>query len=252
MPSSSPPRIFTPARRQALRRRSLQLSQNPGGARFILDDMIEDVEERLAFMRFEPARCLLIGDRDGALSSAISAPGREIMSTDMLSLDEERPLPFDPVDLLVSLSSLDTVNDLPGALIHIRNALAPGGLMIASLVAAGSLPILRQAMFAADGDRPAARMHPMVDNRAGAELLQRSGFARQVVDSRTLKVSYRSFDQLIADLRAQALTSVLASFTPPLTKSALAIARKTFMDHADDHGRVTETFEILTLTGWKT
>lgn len=78
-------------------------------------------------------------------------------------LDEESPLPFEPFDLIVNLSSLATVNDLPGALIHIRNALKPGGLMIASMVGAGSLPMLRQAMYAADGERPAARMHPMVE-----------------------------------------------------------------------------------------
>lgn len=251
MPPSSPPRIFNSVRRHALRRRALQISQGAGAARFILDDMVEDVQERLAFMRFEPTRCLLIGDRDGALASAITVPDRDIIATDILSLDEERPLPFGAFDLIVSLSSLDTVNDLPGALIHVRNALLPGGLMIASFVGAGSLPVLRQAMFAADGDRPAARMHPMVDSRAGAELLQRSGFSRQVVDSRALQVSYRSFTQLITDLRAQALTSVLASRTPALTKSALVTASETFMDHADGHSRVTETFEILTLTGWK-
>ena len=251
MPPSSPPRIFDTVRRRALRRRAQRLSQSPGGARFILDDMVEDVQERISFMRFEPDRCLLIGDRDGTLATSFAASDREIISGNSLILDEERPLPFNPFDLIVSLSSLDTVNDLPGALIHIRNALAPGGLMIASFVGAGSLPIVRQAMFAADGDRPAARMHPMVDSRSGAELLQRSGFARQVVDSRPLQVSYRSFDQLVADLRAQALTSVLATRTPIMSKSALETARGTFMQHADERGRVTETFEILTLTGWK-
>ncbi|MGB5779485.1 methyltransferase domain-containing protein [Allopontixanthobacter sediminis] len=251
MPPSSPPRIFDPDRRAALARRAEHLSQAPDAARFILDDMVDDVLERLAFMRHEPARCLLIGDRRGILARSLAEPGREIIAAEPGSLDEERPLPFAPLDLIVSLSSLATVNDLPGALIHMRNALAPGGLMLASFVGAGSLPILRQAMFAADGDRPASRMHPMVDNRSGAELLQRSGFARQVVDSRPLRVSYRSFDQFIADLRTQGLTSVLASHTPPLTKSALETARKTFMDRADDQGRVLENFEILTLTGWK-
>jgi len=251
MPPSTPPRIFDASRRMALRRRALSLSQEFGAARFIMDDMVEDIADRLGFMQVEPARCLIIGDRHAALAAALAAPGREIIPADPLSLDEEQPLPLDPCDLIVTLSSLDTVNDLPGALIHLRNALVPGGLMMASFVAAGSLPILRQAMFAADGDRPAARMHPMVDNRAGAELMQRSGFARQVVDSRAIHVNYRSFEQLIADLRAQALTSVLASRTPPLTKSALEIARQNFMDRADDQGRVTESFEILTLTGWK-
>ena len=251
MPPISPPRIFDADRRKALRRRAQALSQGQGAARFILGDMVEDIVDRLGFMRAEPARCLIIGDRHAALTSALAAQDREIISADPLSLDEEQPLPDAPYDLIVSLSSLDTVNDLPGALIHIRNALAPGGLMMASFPGAGSLPILRQAMFAADGDRPAARLHPMVDSRAGAELMQRSGFARQVVDSRPLQVSYRSFDQLIADLRAQGLTSVLSSRTPPLSRSTLETARKTFLDHADDQGRVTEIFEILTLTGWK-
>ncbi len=214
--------------------------------------MAEDVLERLAFIRHEPARCLLVGDRRDTLARNLAAPERQIMSADPLTMDEEQPLPAGPYDLIVSLSCLDTVNDLPGALIHLRNALAPGGVMIASFAGAGSLPVLRQAMYAADGDRPAARLHPMVDNRSGAELLQRSGFVRQVVDSRALRVSYRSFERLIADLRAQGLTSVLASRTPPLTRSALETARRTFMDHADDQGRVAETFELLTLTGWRT
>lgn len=251
MPPSSPPHIFDPARRAALARRAEQLARGPDAARFILDEMVDDVLERLAFMRLEPARCLLVGDRGGSLAHSLAATDREIISADPPSLNEELPLPFDPFELIVSLSSLGTVNDLPGALIHIRNALAPGGLMIASFLGAGSLPILRQAMFAADGDRPGARMHPMVDSRSGAELLQRSGFTRQVVDSMPLRVSYRRFDQLIADLRAQGLTSVLASRTPPLTKTAIETARRVFMDHADEQGRFTETFEILTLTGWK-
>lgn len=247
----APPRIFAAARRTALRRRAQRLALGQNAARFILDDMIDDVQERIDFIRFDPARCLLIGDYGGGLAAGLAAPGRDVISADPLNLDEEHPLLFDPFDLIVSLSHLDTVNDLPGALVHIRNALVPGGMMIASFVGAGSLPILRQAMFAADGERPAARIHPMVDSRAGAQLLQRSRFTHQVVDSRTINVSYRSFDQLIADLRVQALTSVLASRAPALSKSALEIARKTFMDHADNQGRVTETFEILTLTGWK-
>ena len=220
-------------------------------ARFILDDMVEDILDRLGFMRLEFTRALVVGDRTGVLAQALAGPGRKIVSADIQTLDETLPLPFEPFDLIISLSTLDTVNDLPGALIHIRNALAPGGLFIASFLGAGSCPILRQAMYAGDGNRPAARMHPMVDCRSGAELLQRCGFNRQVVDSRPLSVRYRSFGQLIADLRAQGLTNVLISRSPALSRDAAEIARKSFMELADDQGRVTEQFEILNLTGWK-
>ena len=106
-------------------------------------------------------------------------------------------------------------------------------------------------MLAADGDRPAARIHPQVDNRAATALLERAGFARQVVDSVTLKASYRSLDRLLDDLREQGLNSALLSPAPYLGKAGLARTREAFDSLKDSEGRVTETFEILTLTGWR-
>lgn len=212
----------------------------PDAPRFVLDDMLEDVGERLAFLRHEPERSLVIGDWTGRL------PGEHVSPED--GFDLEAPFPGSGYDLIASLGVLDTANDLVGALIHIRNALAPGGLGIASFLGAGSLPHLRAAMLAADGDRPAARMHPMVDVRAGGQLLQRAGWARPVVDNHTLQVSYASLDRLVADLRAQGLGSVLASAGPPLGKVALERAREAFLGGQE---RVTERFEVITLSGWR-
>ncbi|MFN6936281.1 MAG: hypothetical protein ACK4NZ_14155, partial [Tsuneonella sp.] len=90
-----------------------------------------------------------------------------------------------------------------------------------------------------------------VDARSGAGLLQRAGFARQVADSWTLRLRYGSLDALVADLRAQGLTSALTDTAPPVTKAGIQRARTAFLDDADTHGRVLETLEILTLTGWK-
>ena len=101
----------------------------------------------------------------------------------MGEFDEEQPGPSSRFDLIVHLLGLGMVNDLPGALIHARIALAEGGLFIAAFPGAGSLPALRRIVLAADGDRPAARIHPQVDSRAGTALLERAGFKRQVVDS---------------------------------------------------------------------
>ena len=132
-----------------------------------------------------------------------------------------------------------------------RNALADEGMMIASFLGAGSLPNLRRAMLAAEPDRPAARMHPLVDNQAASALLQRALFKRQVVDGRSLSVSYGALDRLVSDLRDQALTSSLASTPPALGKTAKARAEAAFLEARNGKGRVLETFEILTLTGWK-
>ena len=176
-----------------------------------------------AFLRHTPASALVIGDWTGSLAAALAAQGAAVTSAEPAEgFAEEQPLPFGPFDFIASLGTLDTVNDLPGALIHLRAALAPGGLMIASFPGAGSLPALRAAMLAADGERPAARIHPQVDVRAGGQLLQRAGFADPVVDSRTIEVRFRSLDALVADLRAQGLGNVLVRSAAPLGKAARA------------------------------
>lgn len=246
MDRPAPPRIFAPNRRTASRRRALALGLRPDAARYLLDDMVEDVGERLSFLRHVPGRALVIGDRTGALAQELARSGCEVTSTDPAEgLDEERPLPFAGFGLVASLGTLDTVNDLPGALVHLRNALAPGGLMIASFCGAGSLPALRAAMLAADGERPAPRLHPQVDVRAGGQLLQRAGFADPVIDCRSLEVRFSSLASLVADLRAQGLSNVLADPGPPLGKAALARATAAFGE------RTVERFEIVTLSGWR-
>lgn len=255
--ASSPPVIFAPRRRLAARARMRRLQRQPGAARYLLDDMVEDVLERLAFLRHEPASALIVGDWTGDLARTLSARGVTVERADPLPsedeqpIDEERPHSGGPWDLIASLGTLDTVNDLPGALIHQRAALAPGGLMIASFLGAGSAPALRAAMVAADGERPAPRMHPMVDVRAGGQLLQRCGFDDPVIDSRMLTVRFGRFASLMADLRAQAAQNVLARHGPAIGKAALARAHEAFADQADADGRVAERFEILTLSGWR-
>jgi SAM-dependent methyltransferase len=242
--SSAPPTIFDPKRRLARRKRMRSLQRQPHAPRFVLDDMVEDVIERLAFLRHRPSKTLVIGDWTGALAASLDGEVAEAED----NLDLEAPYPFGGFDFIASLGLLDTVNDLPGALIHIREALAPGGLAIASFVGAGSLERLRAAMLAADGERPAARMHPAVDVRAGGQLLQRAGWRDPVVDSHSISVSYASLDRLVADLRAQGLGNVLASYGSPLGKAARERARTAFLGGAE---RVTERFEVLTLSGWK-
>ncbi len=246
MTSAAPPTIFDPARRIAARRRMLALQQHPDAPRYLIEDMIEDVAERLAFLRVSPARALVIGDWTGELTEALRAGGAEVIEAEPAAgFAEEQPFPFANFDFIASLGTLDTVNDLPGALIHLRSALATGGLMIASFPGAGSLPILRAAMLAADGERPAPRIHPLVDPRAGGQLLQRAGFADPVVDTRNLDVRFSALTALVTDARAQGLSNVLERRGPPLHKAALARARTAF------GGPTVEQFEILTLSGWR-
>ncbi|WP_408587363.1 class I SAM-dependent methyltransferase [Novosphingobium sp.] len=255
-PSPTIPTIFSPARRRAVRARMRVLQQRPNAARFLADDMAEDVLERLAFLRHEPQRALLIGDVTGQLTEALSAQGCDVVRADPapvageVAVDEEQPLPFaEGFDLIASLGTLDTVNDLPGAMVHLRRALRPDGLAVISMMGAGSVTGLRALMLEADGDRPAARIHPQVDVRAGGQLLQRAGFADPVIDSRSLKVSYRSLRGLVDDVHAQGLGCCLQRKAPPLGPAGWARAQQAF-ERLSKNSRFIEQFEILTLSGW--
>lgn len=242
-----PPRIFATERVAARRSRALARQANDGAARYLFDDVAEDVVERLAFLRHAPRRALVLGDPSGAIATALG-PCAELLPDPAWPLDQ--PWPTAEHDLVVVAFALDSVNDLPGALIHARAALAPGGLALVTMLGAGSLPALRGIMLAADGERPAPRIHPQVDVRAGAQLLQRAGFADPVVDSRSLAVRFGSLDSLVGDLRDQGLTAVLAQGGGTPGKAGLARARDAFAAAAAE-GRVTEQFELLTLSGWR-
>lgn len=255
--ASPPPRIFDPRRRTAVRQRMLALQLRADAARYLYADVAEDIAERLAFLRHRPASALVIGDAARLLDAPLEVLGAAITHADPapglapLELDQEQPWPVGGFDLIVSAFTFDTANDLPGALIHLRHALAPGGLALVTMLGAGSLPALRGIMLAADAERPAPRLHPQVDVRAGAQLLQRAGLADPVADSRSLSVRFGSIRSLVNDLRAQGLGNVLTRAGPALGKAGFARAQAAFAACGDADGRVTERFELLTLSGWR-
>jgi SAM-dependent methyltransferase len=213
--------------------RTLQAA--PDAPRYLIDDMIDDVIERAAFLRFKFQKAFVLGDWGYDLYGRLQEAGELTCHCDTADcdFDEQNPFGQEIFDLVLNFGTLDTVNDLPGALIHIRNALSPGGLMIASFLGFGSLPVLRQAMLEADGDRPAPRIHPQVDVRAGGQLMQRAGFADPVVDSRSLYVSFRSLDwsptcehrasrmcwPILARRSAKLLYATRARFSLPLERT---------------------------------
>src|SRR5690606_30831712 len=131
--TSPPPIIFSPARRRAARRRIARLQQSADPARFVIEDIVEDTIERLGFLRHEPQRALGVGDWTGALAAWLRSQGSEGTEAEAAAgLAAQAPYPVDGFDVVVSMASLDTVNDLPGALSHVRRALAPGGRALVS------------------------------------------------------------------------------------------------------------------------
>ncbi len=219
-----PVQIFD--RRLLVARRD-RVADTAGTHEFLLARVADDLVERLGAINRTFPIAASVGAYHGLLGRRLRRlPGIETV-TDVepaarllaqcegprLAADEEA-LPFasQSLDLIVSGLSLQHVNDLPGALIQMRRALKPDGLMLAALLGGSTLTELRTAFLVAEAETlggASPRVAPFADVRDLGGLLQRAQFALPVVDSDTVTVTYASPLALMHDLRAMAATNVL-------------------------------------------
>ena len=221
--------------------------------------MADRLLERLDDITRRFARALDVGGR-GVVAPRLRARGIEAVSLDLAAAmpettvagDEER-LPFGDAtfDLVVANLSLHWTNDLPGALIQLRRALKPDGLLLASLPVLDTGGDLRRALLAAEaelrgGVAPRVSPMPMLADCAG--LLQRAGFAMPVADVERLTLSYADPLDLLRDLRAAGETNALLlrdRRPPPRALLPMALSRLPAPD-----GRIPVTLVCAMLTGW--
>lgn len=245
MTSPSVPEIFD-SRRLALRRARARR----GGPAFLADLILTAVVERLEDVTRRFASGLLI-DRSiaeaAALSDRLGFSLEPVAAGDLFAAGTRRTA---SVDCILWPGGLESLADIPGALIRCRQSLRADGVLIGALWGAGSLPALRRIMTAADGEQPRARLHPQIDVRAMGDLLQRAGLALPVVDRDDIELHYTSFARLVGDLRAAALTNVLAGLPAPLNRAARSRADAAFDGARDHSGRVVETMTLVHFTGW--
>jgi SAM-dependent methyltransferase len=265
---SEPPRLFDRELHRARLARAASRFEP-----FLKARAAHDLVERLEAINRRFDRAADLGARTGVFARALAdseAAGKlgwlvEVdLSEAMLAratgprlvADEARlPLAAESLDLVVSALSLHWVDDLVGALIQVRRALKPDGLFLGALLGGATLTELRQCLTEAEADLAGGagpRVSPFLDAYDGAALLQRAGFALPVADIDTLAVRYDHPLKLMADLRAMGETSVLFERpSRPLTRRVLARTCELYAERfAAPDGRVTATFEIVTLTGW--
>jgi SAM-dependent methyltransferase len=251
-------------------RRLLRLRRRRAGrstpATFLLDRVAADLDERLSAVLRKFDVAVDLGTPSDAVRRVLAA-NKNIGTVIVAGLDsadnhlrvtaDEEALPFaaGSLDLVVSVLTLQFVNDLPGTLIQIRRALKPDGLFLAALVGGDSLTELRSAFAAAEAEVEGGispRVAPFADVRELGNLLQRAGFALPVVDSDRVVVRYDSPLALMDDLRRMGATNILHERKRhPLKRATLARMAQIYVERfSDSDGRIRSTFEIVWLSGW--
>jgi NADH dehydrogenase [ubiquinone] 1 alpha subcomplex assembly factor 5 len=248
--------------RAARRRAFARSARASDDSHWLLHRMADELCDRLSVVQRNFDRALIIGHCQQRIKSALEAleidcwhcmshqDGQYLAKT--IITDEDRLSVADcSFDLIIACGTLDSVNDVPGALILIRKLLRPNGLFLGSMLGGGSLPILKQCFFGAqiEGRPTAQRFHPQIDVRAAGDLLTRAGFAMPVADHEMVTARYAHMSTLVGDIRAMGLSNVLIGRTA-LGRTLATNASAGFAAYADGDGKTAETFAINYLTGW--
>jgi SAM-dependent methyltransferase len=230
---------------------------------FLFERVFADCLERIALVQRRFERALLIGCPDegwpnhlrtlvGSVDVRDPGPLFAARASGAPIVEDAWDATAGSYDLVLTIGTLDTVNDLPRALRLIFEAMRPAGLFIGAMSGGDTLPQLRGAMRAADLVTKSAtpHVHPRIEAAAVSPLLSQAGFTMPVVDVDRIAVSYPLFRRLVADLRAMGATNILeARSRKSLSKTAFAAAIANFERSGDGVG-TTESFEILHFAGW--
>ena len=247
-------------------RRAVRLHRDRAAGRIervapILAEVADRLLDRLDDTTRRFTRALDVGGR-GQVAPRLRARGIDTVSCElspaMARLDgavvgDPEWLPFAPAsfDLVVANLSLHFCNDLPGALIQLRAALRPDGLLLASMPALGTLAELRTALAEAEADLTGGaspRVAPFAGLADCAGLLQRAGFALPVADTDSITLLYADPLELLRDLQAAGETNAVALRDrriphPQLFPAALARL-------PTENGRARATLKLAMMTGW--
>lgn len=248
------------------KRRALRIASP--GADFLMRHAADDLSDRFAAVprQFDKAATLFC--TTGAAAEALISSGKvgtiTRVEVDQALLDNNNGIvasaetvPFAPesLDLIVSLYNLHELNDVPGMLVQIRQALKPDGLFLGCMAGAGTLSELREALLAAETELTGGaspRIFPMADMRDAGALLQRTRFALPVADHETVTVRYDSMFALMHDLRNMGATnSLIARSRRPTSQALLYRAAEIYAERfSDPDGRIRATFSTIWLSGW--
>lgn len=252
------PEVFNRKRRRIVRDRAYARAN---GDDFLSQIMVEEILERLDVVKRTFQRALVIGLPATKLGTELKRRGMTVVFADssgslaralggVICDDDRLPFADHSFDLIINIGSLDTVNDLPGALVLISRILIPDGLMLAALVGAESFSSLKSVMMMAEGDRVSAHIHPQIDVRTAGDLVARAGLTMPVADSDHLHLKYSSLQRLIADIRDMGGSNIMSGRLASIRRNVYNDIHSLFQTEAGRDGKFAESITLLYLCAW--
>lgn len=258
MTPKAPPRIFN---RSLLHLRRHRAAKHFAKADFLHRAVALDMVDRLESIARSFERVLAIGP--GAhLVKALLTPKAGVTQLDCLDPLNGADFPVNGIltqqgeanyAAILSIMDLHMMDDPLAALVSMRLALKPDGVMIAALPGENTLCELRDCLYGAETEilgGVSPRLVPMAPLKSLGALLQRAGFALPVADKIAMSVHYQNPMRLLHDLRAMGETAPLAQNARPLRRAVLARAMGLYAEKYGEEKGGRASFDIIMLTGW--
>lgn len=252
--------------RAAMRRNRARAEERFAQHSILYDETCAALLDRLSFITRPFLNILIIGSRTPALARCLREQNPQRLVVEAAThhaglgpscvIDEEW-LPFqeNSFDLILSLLTLHMVNDVPGALVQMRSALKPDGLLLAAFFGGETLYELRRALYETEiqqwgGLSP--RVFPFTQLHDAAALLQRAGFIMPVADKERFTLTYENAFSLMHELRRMGEGNMLHARNKRLLPRTFfhAVASNYGRHCGDADGRIPATFDVLYLSGW--
>ena len=255
--------------RSLLRKRRRKLDVDSEAFPFLCKEVSERLLDRLNTFKRDFDICFQIGNDGGHLARDLVKTSKFFILSDLGCLlsqnksiscvmaDEEFfPVSKNSLDLIISFLSLNSVNDIPGALTQYLNSLKPDGLFMAAFIGGDSLYELRSVFLQIEIERYKGisnRFMPLIATKDAGYLLGRAGFALPVTDMDRVVVRYPSITKLLQDLKITGNTSILMNRShPPLSKGFLKDAETLYQQKfPHPEGGIQVTFDLVYMTGWR-
>jgi NADH dehydrogenase [ubiquinone] 1 alpha subcomplex assembly factor 5 len=241
--------------RKLLKAHRVRALRNSARDDFITRAMMETAAEQLSFIARPFNNGLIVSSQ---MPPKLAAQQHHVMDIGFKAVsdfDLEAPqLSPATFDMIAVVGGLNWVNDVPGCLIQLRQALCPDGFFIGIFVGGDTLTEVRTCLTQAELDiigGAALRVSPTIDVRDAGGLLQRAGFAMPVADVDRMKVRYAHPLKLLSELRTLGETAAFTDKSPPLRRDVLARFSEIYSDkYSDSDGRISATLDIISISGW--
>ncbi len=250
--------------------KTLQRPQLPA-ALSILDNIAEQLFERLSLLKHPPASIMDLGAGDARHLTLLQAqfPKAATIGADLslrrlrgaaakrrfwqkrpllVCLDATQKLPFanDSFDLVVSNMMLPWVFNADELMLEINRLLVKDGALFISTAGPDTLIELRRAWAELDDHQ---HINAFIDMHDVGDLMMKAGIADPVLDTQRLTVTYSSVDALLSELVGLGFINVLAGRRKGLTASSVR-ARLAEVYPVNKEGGIDATLELVVGHGW--